>query len=88
MWQQIASRLHYQWIWESGQSLAKHIQALEPNLIRNYGMETVPATNNAPKKYRFIQNMVDFSEQEEEDKRIDQQETEGYTIDLDRFQEE
>jgi hypothetical protein len=62
IWQGIAMKLHYQWIWESGQSLAKHIQALEPNLVRNYGMETVAATNNSPKKYRFSQDIINFEE--------------------------
>ena len=66
IWQQIASKLHYQWIWESGQSLSKHIQALEPNLIRNYGLETIAATNNSPKKYRFNPEVVYFNDNVEE----------------------
>jgi len=78
--QQIAMKLHYQWIWESGQSLGKHIQALEPNLIRNYGMQVVAATNNAPKKFRFVMEMIDYNE----DRRSDVE----HTINLDREEEE
>lgn len=58
----IAQRSHHQWIWENGHSLSKHIQALEPNLKRNFGMTIQPATNNSPKKYRFKINIVDFTE--------------------------
>lgn len=57
--QGIAMRAHSQWIWDTGQSLGKHIQALEPHLIRNYGMETILATNNSPKKYRFNPPIID-----------------------------
>lgn len=78
IWQGIAMKLHYNWIWESGQSLAKHIQALEPNLIRNYGMEIVAATNNSPKKYRFKQDVISFDEDHQQ----------GITIDLERQEEE
>jgi hypothetical protein len=78
--QQIAMKLHYQWIWESGQSLGKHIQALEPNLIRNYGMQVVAATNNSPKKFRFVMEMIDYNE----DRRSDVE----HTINLDREEEE
>jgi len=65
IFQQIAMKLHYQWIWDNGQSLSKHIQALEPNLIRNYGMQVIAATNNSPKKFRFVQEMVDYGESDE-----------------------
>lgn len=49
----VAARTHSQWLWDSGQSLSKHMQALEAHLIRNFGMQTMAATNNKPKKYRF-----------------------------------
>jgi len=78
--QQIAMKLHYQWIWESGQSLGKHIQALEPNLVRNYGMQVIAATNNSPKKFRFVMEMIDYNE----DHRSDTE----HTINLDREEEE
>lgn len=85
--QQIAMKLHYQWIWESGQSLGKHIQALEPNLIRNYGMQVLPATNNSPKKFRFIQTMVDYGDQTESDRIADEQSNGGFNISLNREEE-
>jgi hypothetical protein len=89
LWQQIAMKLHYQWIWESGQSLAKHIQALEPNLIRNYGMETIAATNNSPKKYRFTQDIISFEENSNESVSGSEGSTgRGITIDLSRHTDE
>lgn len=93
IWQQIAMRLHHQWIWESGQSLGKHIQALEPNLIRNYGMQVIAATNNAPKKYRFIQEIINYdtaataAEQSEEDE-YEREREQGFTINLEREEDE
>jgi len=90
IFQQIAMKLHYQWMWESGQSLGKHIQALEPNLIRNYGMEVIPATNNSPKKFRFAQDMI-ISEGDNEDESVSGTERNagrGITIDLLRASEE
>jgi len=65
IFQQIAMKLHQQWIWDNGQSLSKHIQALEANLIRNYGMQIVAATNNSPKKFRFVQEIIDYGESDE-----------------------
>ena len=50
----LAKRSGLHWIWDNGHSLSKHIQALEPNLVRNFGMQSAPATNNSPKKFRFL----------------------------------
>jgi hypothetical protein len=80
IFQQIAAKMHYQWIWESGQSLGKHIQALEANLIRNYGMQIVAATNNSPKKFRFVIEMIEYGD----DRRSDVE----HIIDLNREEEE
>jgi hypothetical protein len=89
IFQQIAVRLHHTWIWESGQSLSKHIQALEPNLIRNFGMEVIAATNNAPKKFRFSQEMVNYGSGTEQRGTSSQSDKEsGYTIPLDRGEAE
>jgi len=88
IFQQIASKLHYQWIWDSGQSLGKHIQALEPNLIRNYGMQVIAATNNSPKKFRFIQEMVNYdAEEERESDRTADAQSNGFNINLSREEE-
>jgi hypothetical protein len=84
IFQQIAMKLHYQWMWESGQALAKHIQALEPNLIRNYGMQIVAATNNAPKKYRFTPEIISFDSSSEDSSSA----TEDISINLHREEEE
>lgn len=65
IWQNIAIKNHSQWIWETGQALSKHMQALEPHLIKNYGMETIPSTNNSPKKYRFVIAEIDYSQTEQ-----------------------
>jgi len=82
IFQQIAMKLHYQWIWDNGQSLSKHIQALEPNLIRNYGMQVIAATNNSPKKFRFVQEIINY---DESDETADSQSgDEGFNIPLSR----
>lgn len=60
----IAKNANNQWIWESGHSLSKHIQALEDNLKRSFGMETQMATNNSPKKFRFKVDLINFDTQE------------------------
>jgi hypothetical protein len=92
IFQQIAMKLHYQWIWESGQSLSKHIQALEPNLIRNYGMQIVSATNNSPKKYRFVLEMITYGESNDEQAEQDiskgRQKDGSISINLDRSSED
>jgi hypothetical protein len=56
----MATRSNVNWIWDTGHSLSKHIQALEINLNRHYGMDTRAATNNSPKSYRFLPNAIDL----------------------------
>lgn len=61
---EMARKSNNQWIWDSGHSLSKHIQALEDNLKRSFGMEVKAADNNNPKKFRFQVSLVDFSSEE------------------------
>ncbi len=72
----VADKHHCEWIWDNGHGLSKHMQALEQHLMRNYAMETAPASHNTPKKYRFVPEMIDYTKRSEQERELEPKEPE------------
>ena len=77
----LATKNRLEWPWSTGQALSLHIKALEPHLVRAFGMRIRPGDGkHRPHQYRFEQVLLEFQNEVRETSQEISLQRSGYSV--------